>query len=58
MLKVSRAVQARALNPSALEAEAGGSLEFKASLIYKESSRTAREVTQRNPVFNYALPPK
>jgi hypothetical protein len=25
--------------------------EFKASLVYKESSRTARTVTQRNPVL-------
>jgi hypothetical protein len=25
--------------------------EFEASLVYKESSRTARTVTQRNPVL-------
>jgi hypothetical protein len=37
-------------NPSTREAEAGRSLsEFKASLVYRVSSRTAR-ATQRNPV--------
>jgi hypothetical protein len=36
-------------NPSTREAEAGGSLEFEASLVYKVSSRTARAI-QRNPV--------
>jgi hypothetical protein len=36
-------------NPSAKKAEAGGSLEFKASLVYRVSFRTAR-ATQRNPV--------
>jgi hypothetical protein len=35
-------------NPSTWEAEAGGSHEFKASLVYRVSSRSAR--TQRNPV--------
>jgi hypothetical protein len=30
-------------NPSTQEAEAGGSLELEASLIYRVSSRTARE---------------
>jgi hypothetical protein len=39
---------AHAFNPSTQEAEAGG-FEFKASLVYKVSSRTAR-ATQRNPV--------
>jgi hypothetical protein len=34
-----------------LEAEAGGYPQFKASLLYKESSTSAR-VTQRNPVLN------
>lgn len=34
--------------PSTGEAEVGGSLEFKFSLVYKMSSRA---VTQRNPVF-------
>jgi hypothetical protein len=34
---------------STQEAEAGGSLEFKASLVYRASSRAAR-ATQRNPV--------
>jgi hypothetical protein len=36
-------------NPSTWKAEAGGFLEFEASLVYKVSSRTAR-ATQRNPV--------
>jgi hypothetical protein len=40
---------AHAFNPSTREAEAGGFLEFEASLIYKVSSRTARAI-QRNPV--------
>jgi hypothetical protein len=31
------------------EAEAGGSLEFEDSLVYRMSSRTAR-ITQRNPI--------
>jgi hypothetical protein len=42
-------VVAHAFNPSTWEAEAGGSHEFEASLVYKVSSRTAR-ATQRNPV--------
>ena len=42
----SRAVVAHAFNPSTWEAEA----EFKASLVYRVSSRTAR-ATQRNPVL-------
>jgi hypothetical protein len=36
-----------AFNPSTWEAEAGGSLESEASLVYRVSSRTAR-ATQRN----------
>jgi hypothetical protein len=43
-----QAVVAQAFNPSTWEAEAGG-FEFKASLVYRVSSRTAR-ATQRNPV--------
>jgi hypothetical protein len=39
---------AHAFNPSTQEAEAGGS-EFKASLVYRVSSRIARD-TQKNPV--------
>jgi hypothetical protein len=42
-------VVAHAYNPSTWEAEAGEFLEFKASLVYRVSSRTAR-ATQRNPV--------
>jgi hypothetical protein len=38
-----------AFNPITWEAEAGGFSEFKPSLVYKVSSRTAR-ATQRNPV--------
>ena len=37
-------------NPSTLEAEAGGSCEFEASLVYRVSSRTARTI-QGNPVW-------
>jgi hypothetical protein len=40
---------AQAFNPSTREAEAGRSLEFKASLVYRVSFRTAK-ATQRNPV--------
>jgi hypothetical protein len=40
-------VVAHAFNPSTREAEAGGFL-FKASLVYKVSSRTARAI-QKNP---------
>jgi hypothetical protein len=39
-----------AFNPSTQKAEAGGFLEFEASLVYKVNSRTAR-ATQRNPVL-------
>ena len=41
---------AHTFNPSTQEAESGGSLEFKASLlVYRACSKTAR-TTQRNPV--------
>jgi hypothetical protein len=43
------AVVAYVFNPSTWKAEAGVSLEFEASLVYRVSSRTAR-ATQRNPV--------
>jgi hypothetical protein len=42
-------VVAQAFNPSTREAEAGGISEFEASLVYRVSSSTARDV-QRNPV--------
>jgi hypothetical protein len=42
-------VVAHAFNSSTWEAEAGGFLRFKASLVYRVSSRTTR-ATQRNPV--------
>ena len=38
------------INSSTREAETGRSLEFGASLVYKVSSRTARE-TERDPVL-------
>jgi hypothetical protein len=42
---------AHAFNFSTWKTEAGRSLcEFKGSLIYRANSRTARTVTQRNPV--------
>jgi hypothetical protein len=41
---------AHAFNPSIWEAEAGRSLEFKASLVSIVSSRTAR-APQRNPIL-------
>ena len=37
-------------NPSTWEQRQGELCEFKASLVYKESSRLARAVTQRNPI--------
>ena len=40
---------AHVFNPSTWKTEAGGFLEFKASLVYRVSPRTAR-ATQRNPV--------
>ena len=46
--KLSQAVVAHAFNPNTLEAEAGRS-EFKASPVYRVSSRTASS-TQRNLV--------
>jgi hypothetical protein len=48
---MSRAVVAHAFNPSTWEAEAGRFLisEFKASLVFRVSSRTARDI-QRNLV--------
>ena len=42
---------AHSFNPSTSEVERGGSLEFKASLVYRASSRTVR-ATQGNPVSN------
>jgi hypothetical protein len=46
-----QAVMAHAFNPSTLEAQAGRSLEFKTSTVYRVSSWTAR-TAQRNPVCN------
>ena len=42
-------VVALAFNPSTREAEAGRSLEFKVSLVYRVNSRIAK-ATQRNPI--------
>jgi hypothetical protein len=47
----SQAVVAHAFYPSTWKAEAGRFLIFKASLVLRVSSRTAR-ATQRNPVSN------
>lgn len=41
---------AQAFNPSIQDAEAGGSLEFKASLVHRTNSTTAR-AAERNPVL-------
>jgi hypothetical protein len=49
-------VAAHTFNPSTWEAEAGGFLEFEASLVYRVSSRTAKAI-QRNPVSNIPPPP-
>ena len=45
---------AHIFNPSTQEAEADGSLEFEVSLLYRMSSRTARDI-QRNPVWGGVL---
>jgi hypothetical protein len=46
---------AHAFNPSTWEAKAGGFSEFKASLVYRLSSRTAK-TTERNPVSKKQKP--
>ena len=48
--KSGRAVVVHTFNSSTWEAEAVGLSEFKASLVYKASSRTVSSVTQKNPV--------
>ena len=49
--KTDYSVVMHTFNPSTWKAEAQADLcEFKARLVYKESSRTNRAVTQRNPV--------
>jgi hypothetical protein len=54
LLRVSsgQAVVVHAFNPRGRQIS-----EFKASLVYRVSSRTAR-ATQRNPVSNCPTPPK
>jgi aromatic ring-opening dioxygenase catalytic subunit (LigB family) len=48
---ISPGVVVHTFSPNAQEAEADGWIsEFKASLVYKMSSRTARATTQRNLV--------
>jgi hypothetical protein len=47
-------VVVHAFNPSTWEAEAGGISEFKASLVYKVSSRTAR--LNRETLFQKTIP--
>ncbi|MCV4939129.1 hypothetical protein OFC17_30570, partial [Escherichia coli] len=49
-LSFSQAVVAHTFNPNTWEAEAGRSLEFKVSLVYIASSRTARAIQQRDHV--------
>ena len=44
-----QATVALAINSSTQEGETGDLCEFRASLVYRASSRTAR-VTQKNPV--------
>jgi len=39
---LSQVVVAHDFNPSTEKAEAGGSLEFEASLVYRENCRTAK----------------
>ena len=39
---------AHVFNPSTREAEAGGSLEFEASLIYRASSRTGSKTKEKS----------
>jgi hypothetical protein len=51
-------VVAHTFNPSTQEAEAGGSLEFKASLVYRVSNMPARVSSQRNPSPPLSPPPK
>ena len=48
--KSLKEIQAHTSNSSTWEAEAGRISEFKASLVYQVSSRTAK-ATQRNPVL-------
>ena len=43
-------VVVHAYNPSAPEQRQADLCEFKATLVYRVSSRTARAVTQRNPI--------
>jgi hypothetical protein len=54
-LKFIWAKAVHTFNPSTQEAEAGGFSEFKTSLIYSWSSRTARAI-QRNPVSKQTNP--
>ena len=46
----SQAVMVHAFNPSTQKQRQADICEFKTSLIYRASFRTARAVTQRNPV--------
>jgi hypothetical protein len=48
--QVSQVVVAHTFSTSTQEAEAGGSLKFEASLVYRVSSRTARTI-QENRVL-------
>jgi hypothetical protein len=53
----NRAVVAHAFNPSTWVIEAGRSLVFEASLVYRASSRASR-ATQRNPILKSQTKPK
>ena len=54
---ISQAVVAHAFNPSTLGGRGRWISEFKASLVYRVTSRTSR-ATQRNPVSKKPTPPK
>ena len=51
-------VMVNVFNLSIWESESVDVCEFKASMVYKVSSRTARAVTQRNPVLTHPPPAK
>ena len=45
-----QAVVVQAFNHSTQEAEASNRCEFEASLVYRVNYKTARAITQRNPI--------
>ena len=55
---MNQVVVVHVFNPSALESKAGRSLEFKANLLYRTSSRFARVThTHKNPVSKNIIYP-